>query len=185
MDSKVFMKYLTTVVLLLASILILNGCFMMFLPAMPMINNSNEKDIDPKSGAVVRELIEESVNDLVNNRGQYDLILLGEVEVVENFITVEKLRLSLLETLRSRNEIQVLTRDDSKRRLPENFASIQSSSQRPAAVLDVQLYEVQGEILLAMQLADLRSNQIVWSEVHARPIPETTREGLTAIPLIT
>ena len=74
----------------------------MFLPAMPMINDTSETESDPNMKTAIVELIQKSAKELVYNRGQYEQILLGEVKVVGSFISADKVLMLLLKTLREK-----------------------------------------------------------------------------------
>jgi hypothetical protein len=168
MNAKIFLKHLKLSSFILYFLLNLSGCFMMFFPVIPMMNNTTDANVDSEAESILDELIQDSVNDLVENRGSYEQILLGESKVVGNFICSEKFRLSILAALRKSNERQFLAHDG---RAPINAVDIESSKSevgRDIAVLNTQIYQSGGKIWLAQQLVDLRSNQIFWSGINSR-----------------
>jgi hypothetical protein len=172
MNPKIFLKHLTLSSFILFFLLNLSGCFMMFFPVIPMMNNTADTNVDPEADSIMDELIQDSVNDLVENCGSYEQILLGESKVVGNFISSEKFRLSMLAALRKSSERQLLAHDG---RTPINAVDLEpsmSEAGRDIAVLNTQIYQSGGKIWLALQLVDLRSNQIFWSGINSKLMSE-------------
>jgi hypothetical protein len=155
----------------------LSGCFMMFLPAMPMINDTSEMESDPEVSIAIIELIQKSTNELVDNRDRYGQILLGEVKVVGSFISTDKIRMLLLKTLREKKELHILTQDDLSpdTQIITDFEN--SSSPENMAVLDTQFYNNEGQIWQAQQLVDMRLNLLIWSGIHSIPMPNSEQRS--------
>ena len=90
------MRQMAVGILIVTFVPILSGCFMMFVPAMAMINDTSETNVDPNINIAIIELMRKSANELIYNRDQYEQILLGEVKVVGNFIPADEVRILLL-----------------------------------------------------------------------------------------
>ena len=159
--------------LILTFVPILNGCFMMFVPAMSMIDDTSETNADPNLNTAIIELMQKSVNELIDNRGQNKQILLGEVKVVGNFISADKIRMLLLKTLREKNELRITTRGEVSTDA-ERIADLEKlSPHRSMAVLNAQIYNSEGQIWQVQQLVDMRSNRIIWSGIQSIPMPNS------------
>lgn len=88
------------------------SCAMMPLMMGPMLYKSTKKTVKPDVNGVLKELVQESIDALIANRGSYEYILIGKTEAKDGLIPAQKLRTTILQTLRSQNVIQVYDRDD-------------------------------------------------------------------------
>lgn len=92
--------------------IILSACFMMPLMVGGVYNSITKNKGDPKVKAAVSELLEESVDALDGERGLSERVLIGEIKVNGDLISVGKFRQILLETLRRKSKWQVIEQDD-------------------------------------------------------------------------
>jgi hypothetical protein len=103
---------------------------------------------DPKVDAVVKEQAAESVDALDGERGLIDQILIGEIKVSDDLISVGKFRQILLETLRRRSRWPVLEQDDLADSAFESQEWPIPATQEVLTVLNTQLYQRGDRIFL-------------------------------------
>ncbi len=175
MNPVILLKRFAALSLILFFMLNLSACIMMpfMMPFMmgtePTKNQNNA--VDPKVNEALNELVQESVNALVANRGPYERILMGEVKVYGDLMPVKKLRKIMLETLHSKSLLQVVEQDERVASAQWDPESPEPEYQRAAAVLNAQFYHASGQLWLSLQLVAVPSNRIFWSGSYFRPEP--------------
>jgi len=179
MNSLIVIKHRVMIPILLFSLLNLSACFMMSFPVIPMMNDAFKPSVDQPLNDAITELMEESINDLIHNSDDYEQLLLGEVKVSGSFISVERFRMLLSETLRKRIGQKILVIDELMAHPSKNSESVKSSPEIVNIVLNAQIYKGHGRIWFAQQLVDIRSNRRLWSGIYSRPIPIAGRKAVS------
>ena len=146
----------------------LSACIMMPLMMGPMLYKKTKKTANPDVSVVVNELIEESIDALIVNRGSYEYILIGKTEIRDGIIPAQKLRMMILQALRSKNVVQVYDRDNSLVNIELERFPAESKRDTELAMLNVQLSHASGQIWLAQQLIDIPTKQHYWSGLFSK-----------------
>jgi len=167
------LKHIVVISFILAIMPVFSGCMMMPFRMAPLLKQNKDIPVDPQVGEAVDELALESVNDLIENHGSYQRILLGETQVYGDLVPKSEFRSGLIERLRNQNVFEILNRDDSTAGSSENPELHKSSIRTETALLNVQLYQTDHQLWLTQQLIDMRTNQIFWSGIYANPMPES------------
>ncbi len=173
MNSKTCLKRLIAVAVISLFLLTLTGCLFMMPVMMPfmvgtMHSKSGDKVVDPKVDKALGELVQEGVSALVDNHGDYDLILLGQTEVTDNLIPATLFEQRLLKKLRSRNEWQILDQSSNSSTAQHSSGSSRLQPERVTALLNAQFYQRDDQLWLAVQLVDATSKQLSWSGLYSR-----------------
>jgi hypothetical protein len=173
-----FMTNLERLAVVIVMILLfanLNACIMMPLMMGPVLYEETKKTAKTDVNGVLNELVQGSVDALIVNRGPYKRILIGKTESRDGLIPAQKLRMTILQTLRSKNVVQVYNRDDHA--IDTELERLPSESKRDArlAMLNVQLSHASGQIWLAQQLVDLPTKQNYWSAIFSKSVSRTSK----------
>jgi hypothetical protein len=169
------LKRLAVVSVIIFSFANLNGCIMMPFMMGPMLYKETKKTAKPDVNGALKELVQESVDALIVNRGSYERILIGKTEIRDGLIPAQKLRMMILQALRSKNVVKVYDRDDHL--IDTELERLPSESKRDTelAMLNVQLSHASGQIWLAQQLVDIPTKQHYWSGLLSKPISGTSQ----------
>ena len=105
------MKRMAGVFLITFLLFAFTACVMMPLHMAPFVNQTEEVDDDVLVTAVLNQLIQEGVGELVATEVPYKQVLTGEIAVRGDFVSPAKFRRALPDALRSSNKFLVFTRD--------------------------------------------------------------------------
>jgi hypothetical protein len=150
------------------------SCAMMPLMMGPMLYKRSKNTESSNVNGSVNQLVQESAGALIDNRGPYKQILMGKTEVSDNIIPARKLRLTILQTIRKKDVVQVVDQKHLMTNTVWKGLYATSEHDNTLAVLNVQLYYSAGQVWLSQQLVDKRSNQVFWSGIFSRPMPVTS-----------
>lgn len=178
MSPNICLKRLAQVPLFVLLLHALSGCpLMMSFMMGPMLSKNMDKPTDPQVKATVEELIQEGISQLAYNRGPYKLMALGDGKVTGDVISVTKFQQIFKENLRSRGEWEVLGQQGKAKTSGETSTSVKEVPDNGMGLLNAQLYEVDDSLYLALQLLDARSNELFWSGLYSRVLPESPKES--------
>ena len=133
-----------------------------------MLSKSGDKVVDPKVDKALGELVQEGVSALVDNHGDYDLILLDQTEVTDNLVPATLLQQRLLKKLRSRHEWQVLDQSANSSTAQHSSGSSRLQPEGVMALLNAQFYQTDDQLWLALQLVDANSKHLTWLGLYSR-----------------
>jgi hypothetical protein len=178
MSPKIFLKRLAPVPLFVFLLLALSGCpFMMPFMMGPMLGKSIKKPVDPVIEATLAELIEEGVKSLADNRSTYEYILVGQTISKGDLVPPKHFERSLVEKLRSRSEWQIVEQPQGSTSNEKPPESPGVDARNSLGVLNAQLYRARGRLYLSLQLVDAGSNQLFWSSLFSKVVPESERDS--------